>query len=135
MELTSSLGVMEPSPGILLLHRLGLYATATVMQGGQKGLLFGLEKKSVAETLVFLKVPTTGAGWQNCCLGPPPPQDPALPFSLGVSLGSWPSLHRRSGGQHSTQKLQPILRSWEPPRHSEQGISSSLHSQGSLGWP
>lgn len=84
----------SPSPRILLLFRLGLHATATVMQRGQKSLLFGLEKKSVAETLVFLKVPTTGAGWQSLCLGFPGRS--ALPFSLGVSLGSWPSLHRRS---------------------------------------
>lgn len=61
----------SPSPGNPFLFRLGLRATATVMQEGQKSLLFELEKKSVAETLVFLKVPTTGAGWQNCCLGSP----------------------------------------------------------------
>lgn len=60
MELTSGLGVVEPQPGNLLLLRLGLHASATVMQGGQKGLLFRLGKQSVAGTLVFLKVPTTG---------------------------------------------------------------------------
>ena len=71
----------SPSPGILLLLRLGLHATATVMQGGQKGLLFGLEKKSVAETLVFLKVPTTGAGWQSRRLGSP--RGSGLPLQSG----------------------------------------------------
>lgn len=56
----------------------GLHATATVMQGGQKGLLFRLEKKSIAETLVFLKVPTTGAGWQSRRLGSPGGSGPPL---------------------------------------------------------
>lgn len=61
----------SPSPRILLVFKLRPHATATVMQRGQKSLLFRLEKKSVAETLLFLKVPTTGAGWLRLCLGSP----------------------------------------------------------------
>lgn len=66
-------------------------------------------------------------------------EDPALPFSLGVSLGSWPSLRRRSWGQHLPQELQSSLRAQEPPEafrtQGREHLSAGLRCRASLGWP
>lgn len=45
-------------------------------------------------------------------------EDPALPFSLGVSLGSWPSLRRRSRGSTCLRSSSIPSEPKSPQRHS-----------------
>lgn len=49
---------------------------------GTERLAVRVAKEIVAETLVFLKVPTTGAGWQSHCLEAPPGGSASLQSEL-----------------------------------------------------
>lgn len=123
----------SPSPESCFCSGWGCMPQPQSCKGDRKACCSGWKRNQLLKHWSFWKFQPQGLAGRAAVWAPP--EDPALPFSLGVSLGSWPNLDRRSGGQHSPQELQPFLRAWEPQRHSEQGTSSRLHSRSQQAGP
>lgn len=104
-------------------------------KGDRKACCSAWKRNQLLKHWSFRKFQPQGLAGRAAVWAPPLSEVPALPFSLGVSLGSWPGPCRRSGGQRSPQELQPSLRALEPPRHSGPGTSPCLHSPASPAGP